>query len=35
MAHVFLHDRARLPDLLAAPALPQDWRDWITERAVS
>ena len=35
MAHVFLHDRARLPDLLAAPALPQDWRDWIAERAVS
>jgi MOSC domain-containing protein YiiM len=33
MAHAFLRDRARLPDLLAAPALPQDWRDWITERA--
>jgi MOSC domain-containing protein YiiM len=33
MAHAFLHDRTRLPDLLAAPALPQDWRDWISERA--
>ena len=32
MSHTFLHDRARLPDLLAAPALPQDWRDWIAER---
>ena len=28
----FLHDRTRLPELLAAPALPLQWRDWIEQR---
>lgn len=30
--HAFLHDRARLPQLLAAPALPNEWRSWIEQR---
>ena len=28
----FLHDRTRLPELLAAPALPLQWRSWIEQR---
>ena len=28
----FLHDRALLPELLAAPALPLQWRGWIEAR---
>jgi MOSC domain-containing protein YiiM len=29
----FLHDRSQLGRLLEAGALPDDWRDWIAERA--
>jgi MOSC domain-containing protein YiiM len=32
IAHAFLHDHSRLPELLAAPRLSNAWRDWITER---
>jgi MOSC domain-containing protein YiiM len=32
MAHVYLRDRSRLGELLAAEALPDGWRDWIAER---
>ncbi|MEA2183136.1 MAG: hypothetical protein QOF69_2321 [Solirubrobacteraceae bacterium] len=28
----FLHDRTLLPELLAAPALPLQWRNWIEQR---
>jgi MOSC domain-containing protein YiiM len=27
--HAFLHNRSRLPEVLAAPALPEQWRGWI------
>lgn len=30
--HAYLHDRTRLPELLAAPALPHGWRSWIEGR---
>ena len=32
MMHAALEDRDRLPDLLAAPELIAEWRDWIEER---
>jgi MOSC domain-containing protein YiiM len=32
VAHAYLRDRARLPELLAADALPASWREWIEER---
>ena len=31
MMHAFLVDRSRLPELLAAPGLIADWRDWIEQ----
>lgn len=33
MMHAALVDSGRLPELLAAPDLIADWRDWIEERA--
>ncbi|MCW3016598.1 MAG: hypothetical protein JWO02_3690 [Solirubrobacterales bacterium] len=33
MTNALLHDHALRPQLLAAPALPQSWRDWIAEHA--
>jgi MOSC domain-containing protein YiiM len=33
VAHVFLHDRGRSHELLAAPALPEEWRVWARELA--
>jgi MOSC domain-containing protein YiiM len=32
-AHIFLRDHARAGDLLALPALPEDWRAWAREHA--
>lgn len=32
-AHVFLHDHSRSSELLAAEALPEDWRVWAREPA--
>jgi MOSC domain-containing protein YiiM len=32
-ATAYEHDRSLLPQLLDAPALPQEWRDWIEENA--
>jgi MOSC domain-containing protein YiiM len=32
MMHAMLEDRDRLPDLLAAPELIPEWREWIEER---
>lgn len=28
VAHAYLHDHRRAAELLAAPALPESWRDW-------
>ena len=33
MMHAFLVDRSRLPELLAAPGLLADWREWIEQGA--
>ncbi|CAA9490466.1 MAG: Uncharacterized protein conserved in bacteria [uncultured Solirubrobacteraceae bacterium] len=33
MMHAFLVDRSRLPELLDAPGLLADWRDWIEQGA--
>lgn len=33
MMHAFLVDRSRLPELLVAPELMEDWRDWIEQGA--
>jgi MOSC domain-containing protein YiiM len=32
-AHAYQGNRSELPRLLDAPALPQEWRDWIEENA--
>jgi hypothetical protein len=32
MMHAVLVDHGRLPELLAAPELIAEWRDWIEER---
>jgi MOSC domain-containing protein YiiM len=32
-AHALVRDRTRLPELLAAPRLPDDWRDWIEQES--
>jgi MOSC domain-containing protein YiiM len=32
VAHAYLRDRARLPELLVADALPSSWREWVAER---
>lgn len=32
VAHAYLHDHSRLTELLAAPRLPDGWRQWIAER---
>jgi MOSC domain-containing protein YiiM len=32
MAEVYLHDHSRAGELLAAPALPDSWREWVAGR---
>jgi MOSC domain-containing protein YiiM len=32
IADVYLHDHSRAGELLAAPALPETWRDWVQDR---
>jgi MOSC domain-containing protein YiiM len=33
LAHAYLRDRSRLPELLVADALPSGWREWIEARS--